>query len=128
MHPLKSEYESIKTNAAQEKSKIDATFERAQNYMSAHPNDVEGLVWWSAIGGVYAENHKNLKSLRLVKEMEQKLLAARSAAPCFQGGAIETALAGLYEGAPRFISIGSKKKAEHFKDLAKECSKTSIKN
>lgn len=69
------------------------------------------VLLWAANAGGYASQKRNLASLKLLDQIEQKLLDSASQYPEFESGAAHRALADIYFSAPPFISVGSKKKA-----------------
>jgi hypothetical protein len=79
-------------------------------YLDDHKEPGPILLWAANAGGV-ASIKRNLDALRMLELIEKKLLEVASRFPKFQSGAADRALAEIYLSAPRFVSIGSGKKA-----------------
>jgi hypothetical protein len=75
---------------------------------------------WAANAGGFASIKRNLGALKLLEKIEQKLLLVAARFPAFESGAADRALASIYWSAPRFVSVGSRKKAEKHAHLAFE--------
>ena len=68
--------------------------------------------WWTANVGAIAAVKKNLGALKTLFDLEKKLIRFRETHADYGFGAADRVLGSMYAEAPRFISIGSKSKAE----------------
>jgi tetratricopeptide (TPR) repeat protein len=81
---------------------------------AADINEPEAALIWAANAGGMASVQRNLDALRLMEKIEKRLIAVSEKHPAYEAGAANRALAGIYLNAPRFISVGSKKKAAEY--------------
>ena len=94
-----------------------AAYERGVKLLdpfAADVNEPEAVLIWAANAGGVASVRRNLDALRLMEKIEKRLIAVSEKHPTYEAGAANRALASIYLNAPRFISVGSKKKAAEY--------------
>lgn len=108
--------------SAQEKEKLQA-YEAGLSLMeplARETEDPEPVLLWSANAGGLASLKRNFSALKMLDLIEQRLLTIAEKHPAFGSGAADRALAHVYLSAPRFVSVGSPKKALKHARLAFE--------
>lgn len=95
--------------------------EFSERALRLNREDPGAKFWRISNRGSIAEMKKNLAALNEIKWMETELMSLRKAHRSYGQGASDRMLGALYMNAPRFISIGSKSKAEaYFRDLLRD--------
>ena len=74
------------------------------------------ILWWTANEGNIAAIHKDFSALKSIGQIEKTLLLLKEIDPGYEYAAADRALARIYQEAPPFISIGSRRKSnEHYR-------------
>lgn len=106
----------FRAHAAAELAQRAQLLERAvvtsKKELAEHPDDPEFQFWHLENLGALATTKRNFSSLRTIRKLESELdgFVKNHPSHAFAGGL--RSLGNLYREAPRFISIGSTKKAE----------------
>lgn len=106
------------TSSAERRRHFSAGMAAARARLATNPDDPEGLLWLAANLGSEALERGKLAALNVIDEMERVLLRLEAVAPNHDHAAGARSLARLYHKAPPFISVGSKKKARMYWELA----------
>ena len=111
-------YIAENTSDPREREKIYEEGRRLTNQVrEADPKNPGALLWWTVHEGRLAALHKGLAALKAVSGIEKALLDLKEMNPSFDYGAADRALGQLYQEAPPFISVGSRRKAKvHLKE------------
>lgn len=86
--------------------------QEAQMALKLKPDDPKALLLWATHSGIYAGEKKSLSSLFVIDDLIDAFEKIKKIDPKFSKAAADRGLGAIYLHAPRFISVGSKKKAK----------------